>query len=87
MKEWTQMSEEVRKERVLDLAKGLQLIDKGDELLRTAPREEKESEGFKKHILEQKRLWENMFRVLSTLGPVVTHAVYSVKNSLDKSKQ
>jgi hypothetical protein len=87
MKEWKQMSEEVRKERILDLAKGLQLIDKGDELLRTAPREEKESEGFKKHILEQKRLWEQMFRVLSTLGPVVTHAVYSVKNSLDKSKQ
>jgi hypothetical protein len=87
MKEWNGLSDEVKQERIVNLAKGLQVIDKYDELLRTAPKEEKESEGFKDRILEQKKLWEFMFRVLSTLGPVVTHAVYSVKNSLDKSKQ
>jgi hypothetical protein len=87
MKSWEEMTEDQRKNKTFELARGLQLIDRGDELLRTAPKEEKESESFKEKILFQKNLWENMFRVLSTLGPVVTHAVYSVKNSLDKSKQ
>ena len=87
MKSWKEMTEDQKKDKTFELARGLQLIDRGDELLRTAPKEEKESESFKEKILLQKNLWENMFRVLSTLGPVVTHAVYSVKNSLDKSKQ
>jgi hypothetical protein len=80
------MSEDERKDKVFELAKGLRLIDSGDELLRTAPKEEKEKESFKGKILLQKRLWEHMFNTLSNLGPVVTHNVYSVKATLDKQK-
>ena len=87
IKQWKEFTDEERKERMVDLARGLVLLDKGDELLRSAPQEERESEGFKKCILQQKVLWEWMFKVLSALGPGVTHAVYSVKNSSNASKQ
>ena len=80
------MSEDERKDKVFELAKGLRLIDRGDELLRTAPKEEKEKESFKEKIVMQKRLWEHMFNTLSSLGPAVTHSVYSVKDILDKQK-
>jgi hypothetical protein len=87
IKNWNDMTDVQRKERLLDLAEGLRLIDKGDELLRTAPAEEKEKESFREKILLHKKLWERMFRVLSALGPVVTHSVYSVKAQLDSRKQ